>query len=762
MTRSLFWMILCAAYAVWVLPTGAQVEADRTAALDQIGRGTSAFRAGDISGATRHWSEAIRLCRLTGATDLEAQALARRGEAYRVEGQLRDASSDLQMALAKAEQSNDLTLIAASSGALGNLAFTSRRTAVAEPLLKRSRDLASRLRDPAIGAASENDLGNLYASTGRALEAAKAYADAVAGAEAAHDDALVATAQSNAARLALRRKDIASGTALLARAVDTLERLPPSYRRGMALVSAGSAVFENDGAIPADLRAVAHRAFRMAAETAEALHNPTLSSLALGSLAQLYEREGRFDEASGLTDRAAFAAQQVSAPELLFRWNWQRARLARQRGQTELALTSYRRAVAALEGVRQDIPVEYRDGRSSYRTTFGPVYLEFSDLLLRKASSDQARATGFIKEARDTIERLKVSELQDYFRDSCVTSFVAKRRSIETIAPGTAVLYPVALPDRLELLVSFGDEQRQFTSAIPAVKLREEVQRFRELLEKRTTNEYLVPARQLYDRIIGPIEPVLAAHHIDTLVIVPDYALRAIPFAALHDGSEFLRDRYATAIAPALHLTEPRPLYGRSSTALVLGISKSVQGFSALPNVEREVAAVHEIQGGQQFLNDAFSRARFESELKQLPYNVVHIASHGQFGDDPSRTFVLAFDGRLTMDDLEREIKFGERRDEALELLVLSACETASGDDRAALGLAGVALKAGARSALATLWYISDKATGDLVVSFYRGLRSGNISKARALQEAQRALAADPRYAHPAYWSPFLLIGNWL
>src|SRR4029077_15732634 len=179
-----------------------------------------------------------------------------------------------------------------------------------------------------------------------------------------------------------------------------------------------------------------------------------------------------------------------------------------------------------------------------------------------------------------------------------------------------------------------------------------------------------------------------------------------------------------------------------------------------LPNVEREVAAVHEIAGGQQLLNDAFSRARFETELKQLPYNVVHIASHGQVGADPSRTFVLAFDGRLTMDDLEREIKFGEHRDQALELLVLSACETASGDDRAALGLAGAALKAGARSALATLWYISDKATADLVVDFYAGLRSGTVSKARALQAAQRALASHPGYAHPAYWAPFLLIGN--
>jgi CHAT domain-containing protein len=762
MNRIRFSMMLVAAYALCVAPAIAQTDPRRTAALDYLGRGITAFRAGDLIAATQDWSEAIRLCRLSGATDLEAQVLARRGEAYRVEGHLRDASSDFQAALAKAEQSDDQQLIAASSGALGNLALASRRTAVAEPLLKRSRDLAARLLDPKITAASENDLGNLYATTGRPAEAANAYTDAIASAEAAHNDILAATARTNAARFAFGRRDMPSGAEMLARAIDTLERLPASYSRGIVLVSAGSVVFELEGQIPPDARSIALRSFQTAAATAEALHNPELLSLALGSLAHLYERDNRLDEASSLTDRAAFAAQQASASQLSFRWNWQRARLARQRGQMEAALTSYRRAVAALESVRQDIPVEYRDGRSSYRTTFGPVYLEFSDLLLRRASSDPARAAALIREARDTIERLKVSELQDYFRDSCIASFVAKRRSIETIAPGSAVLYPIALPDRLELLVSFGEEQRQFTSAVSDTRLRVEVQRFRELLEKRTTNEYLVPAQELYEHIIRPIEPVLTQHHIDTLVIVPDYTLRAIPFAALHDGRGFLLDRYATAIAPGLYLTEPRPLHEARNTALVLGISKSVQGFPALPNVEREVAAVHDIEGGQQLLNDAFSRARFETELKRLPYNVVHIASHGQFGDDPSRTFVLAFDGRLTMDDLEREIKFGEHRDEALELLVLSACETASGDDRAALGLAGVALKAGARSALATLWYINDKATADLVVDFYEGLRSGTVSKARALQAAQRALASHPGYAHPAYWAPFLLIGNWL
>ena len=131
MTRTGFPALLFAAALSCTAPAAAEVEGGRNAALDYLGRGTAAFRAGDIVAATRQWSEAIRLCRLNDAPDLEAQALARRGEAYRIEGYFRDASSDLQAALAKAEQSRDQALVAASSGALGNLAFMSRRTAVA-------------------------------------------------------------------------------------------------------------------------------------------------------------------------------------------------------------------------------------------------------------------------------------------------------------------------------------------------------------------------------------------------------------------------------------------------------------------------------------------------------------------------------------------------------------------------------------------------------------------------------------------------------
>jgi CHAT domain-containing protein len=755
----------CAVVALLLAFAGgarAQSGDNRAQAVSQIDRGTAAFRSGDVVTATQDWSDAIRLSRAARAPDLEAQALVRRGEAYRVSGYFHEAVNDLRAALSMAEQDGNQNLIAASSGALGNLALFLRRSAVAEPLLKRSHDIAANLGDPALSAASGNDLGNLYASTGRAAEAERAYTEAISNANAAHDGILAATAEINAARLEIRTGDMTRANAQLADAVQRLEQQPPSYARGMALVSAGSAVFEREGPVSGDLQATANRAFQAASAESNTVHNATLTSLLQGSLGRLYERAGRVDDAATLTDRALFAAQQANAPELTFRWSWQRARIANRRGQIATALSEYRAADVALQSVRPDIPVEYREGHSSFRTSFEPFYLEFANLLLQQSAANPGGAPVLIKEARDTVEQLKESELQDYFQDSCVTSFAARQQSIDTVASGTAILYPVVFADRLEMLVSLSGQQRQFTLPLPQARLRDQVQRFRLLLEKRTTNEFLPLAQELYNEILRPIEPTLAQNHVDTLVIVPDGILRTIPFAALHDGKGFVIERYAIAVSPSLHLTDPRPLTNKSHDALILGISQSVQGFAELPNVRREVQDVHDATGGRVFLDDQFLRSRFENELKDAPFSVVHIASHGQFGDDPSQTFVLAFDGHLTMDDLEKTIKYGEYRENALELLTLDACETAAGDDRAALGLAGIALKSGARSALATLWFISDKASGDLVVKFYEALKAGNISKAHALQTAQRQLIADPRYAHPAYWAPFLLIGNWL
>ena len=127
----------------------------------------------------------------------------------------------------------------------------------------------------------------------------------------------------------------------------------------------------------------------------------------------------------------------------------------------------------------------------------------------------------------------------------------------------------------------------------------------------------------------------------------------------------------------------------------------------------------------------------------------------------PAR-FLLTFDDKLSLDRVNQMIGVFRFRDDPLELLTLSACDTAAGDDRAALGLAGIAIKAGARSALATLWNINDQATVGLVLDFYRELKNPAISRVGALQRAQLKLIENPRYEHPGYWSAFLMINNWL
>ena len=114
------------------------------------------------------------------------------------------------------------------------------------------------------------------------------------------------------------------------------------------------------------------------------------------------------------------------------------------------------------------------------------------------------------------------------------------------------------------------------------------------------------------------------------------------------------------------------------------------------------------------------------------------------------------------MGQLDQLIGRYQEQGQPLELLTLSACETAAGDERAALGLAGIAVQAGARSVLATLWAIADQSTPILIQTFYRQLFDHNLAKAKALQKAQLTLVNHESFSHPRFWAPFLLIGNWL
>ena len=178
--------------------------------------------------------------------------------------------------------------------------------------------------------------------------------------------------------------------------------------------------------------------------------------------------------------------------------------------------------------------------------------------------------------------------------------------------------------------------------------------------------------------------------------------------------------------------------------------------------------AIRKIMGSRQIMQDkAFTKDNLEKEFAAHEYGIAHISTHGYFGGTPDETDLQVYpDDKLPLDDLERLVSLGRFREEPLELMVLSACQTALGDERAALGLGGVAVKAGARRAIATLWSVNDDSTSELLTEFYRNLKTPErMSAAKALQAAQKKFVSrkdKPRYAHPFYWAPFLLIGSWL
>lgn len=699
------------------------------------------------------------------STDDPAQQLdvfLQQADAYQALGQYRHALSILRSVQVYAD-SLEPARRAAWLGALGKALWLTGATAEARRELEQSIALARQANAPGVAATSLNHLGNLYVEQGDLRAAHLAYEDSLQLARQAQDPTLVATVLINTARLAVKTNDPRLAETRLAEAVHQVQTLPDSRDKAFHWLAIGQLRRASPTATAAQ-RDQAVQDFSAAATLARQIGDPRSLSYALGYQAQWQQDAGRSAEALALYRQAAFAAQQADAPELLYRWQWAIGRLLKQQGDPDGAIVAYQQAVANLQTIRQDFTLDRTQSAGSFRASVGDAFTELADLLLQRAARQPTPAAreADLLAARDTMEALKTAEVRDYFQDECVAVLQSRTVALDRPPPHTAILYPILLPDRLELLLKLPDRIEQFTVRVERDTFTGVVRDFRRYLEKRTSREYLPSAQQLYHWLIQPLQSALDAQSIKTLVIVPDGPLRTIPIAALHDGQGFLISRYAVATTPGLTLTDFRPIQRQKIQPLLNGLTEARQGFPPLENVDEELAAIHAVYGGTVLENQDFLLASMQQELKETPYSIVHIASHGQFASDVRDTFLLTFDDKLTMDRLERVMSLSQYRDQPVELLTLSACQTAAGDDRAALGLAGVAVKAGARSAVATLWFINDQASSQLVTEFYRQLQNPEQSKAQALQQAQLTLIKDRRYQHPGYWSPFLLIGNWL
>ncbi len=485
-----------------------------------------------------------------------------------------------------------------------------------------------------------------------------------------------------------------------------------------------------------------------------------LLSYARGYLGRLYEDDKALDTALSLSREAAFHANSIQAYESAYLWEWQIGRIQKKLGNTTKSVESYEQAIATLEHVRQDLI----DGSPyTFHQKIQPLFSELSDTLLTSARAlpEGGAKQGRLAQVQEILEQAKSAELQDYFQNECVLP----ETSVELgqVESGTATVYPVILPDRLEILVSIDGKIHQFVSRIDVVEFNSLVNEFRDNLQiDYGDDDYLLIGQDLYQLVIEPFEELLVEQDVSTLLFVPEGVLRTVPISALHDGDQYLIEKYAIATTPGLKLTLPTPLELSESAVFAGGISESLRGFSGLPGVPIELQNLQSKYGASVLRDSAFSTDVVQEQMSSDAYSIVHIATHGHFDSNPQKSFLLTYDDKLTMNMLERSIGYRKYLGDPLELLVLSACETAAGDNRAALGLAGVALKAGARSAVATLWQISDAATVRLIDAFYENSAAGRSTKAVALQQAQVTLIDDDMFSHPSDWAPFLLIGNWL
>ncbi|ACK70121.1 Tetratricopeptide domain protein [Gloeothece citriformis PCC 7424] len=486
-------------------------------------------------------------------------------------------------------------------------------------------------------------------------------------------------------------------------------------------------------------------------------------SYGLGTLGSLYEKTQQWSTAQELTKQALLMAQSLNIPEITYRWQWQLARILKSQNQRENAINVYAQAINTLESIKSDLVSSSQELLFTFQEEVEPIYRELVDLLL------QPNQTGIISQAnlsqaRDTIEALRLVELDNFFQQACL---VTNEKKIDEIDPEASVIYTIILPDRLAIILSLPQQPlRYYSSSVKAEDLETVTAQFRDSLVIRSKRDFFPLGQQLYQWLIQPLEADLQASGIKTLVFVPDYALRNIPMSALYDrqNQQFLIEKnYNITVTSGLQILNPRPLKEIPLLTLAGGLTEPRVGFPPLNYVQQELELIENFVPTDILLNETFTVQALNQNIEKAPFPIVHLATHGQFSSEFEKTFILTWDEKLNIVQLERLLQQPTRIGQAaIELLVLSACETASGDKRAALGLAGMAVRSGARSTLATLWSVNDEGTAEFMKYFYEELATKTVNKAEAFKQAQLALLKNPRYRHPFYWSPYVLVGNWL
>ena len=479
------------------------------------------------------------------------------------------------------------------------------------------------------------------------------------------------------------------------------------------------------------------------------------------ALSSAYGTAGNFlsqtDAASPLIleqySRALSLAQSVRADDLSYKWAYRLAELSQQSGDADQAEQYYQNAIAALSNVRNDLLAVNSELRFSFRQEIEPVYRDYIRFLSSQEEPD-------FKRVNQVHDSLQLAQLENFLRCG---------RLVPSQKTGQTMAHVINLGDVIQIVVTQNDRSYGYTSAAADVLGAVEnlvTNTQSESFYNTPEEEFLPYAQRLYDALLRPAVEAGLLQNNQEITFALDAPFQSIPAGLLHDGQQYLIANHPVSISLQMQRVSPTV---SGADVVFAGLSESAPSFNEvdrvstlttdiapLPETELEALYLDSYIGTQQaLLNQEFTVEGLSDVLTDSGFEVVHISTHGQFSSLPERTFLLAWDEPIDLSGLGRLFQ----RTEGVNLLFLSACQAAAGDDRAVLGLAGLAVQSGARSVIAPLWLQDSTGGSTLIDSFYRSLSAG-MSSSEALQQAQINLMESDAFSHPYYWAPFILVAS--
>jgi len=499
-----------------------------------------------------------------------------------------------------------------------------------------------------------------------------------------------------------------------------------------------------------------------ALQTAQSTNDKRLMSDASGTLGKL---EKQTTQKQAYLEQAIALAQSIQAWDIAYEWQHKLGNLYREQGQYKQAKNFYSAAINNLTQVRDNLLASNVDLQFSFYEKVEPVYREYMQLLLSSPNPN-------LELVIQTNEQLQIAELENFLQ--CGKLDLVPLNSLQKLPNTAAIIHIIDLGDTIEVIVQSHDRSLHYNS-VDAKLIRGQVNNLLEMLQSpklfsRNRSSIISSYQKLYDLLIAPIKAHLPSS--GTLVFALDVSFQSLPMGLLYDGNNYLINQYSVAKTLGSKIQPPLSLSKNEFTALIAGLSKespsfndrnAPRGLKPLSGVVTEVKDVKkQTTSSRVLLDESFTSLQFQEELSKNNFPIVHISTHGQFSSNSEQTVLLAYDKVINILEFNSLLK-GKTETDAnpIELLVLSACQTAKGNKRSTLGIAGVAAQAGAQSVIASLWLADENSTALLMQEFYKGLKNG-LTKAEALRQAQLSLSSNPQYSHPYFWAGFVLVGGWL